>query len=499
MNATGSSIGLEPTLGVFRRHVDVTPQRLVALFLLATGFAALDIRAGIGPHDEGLMLQWGHRIAGGEWPYRDFWCNYLPGQPLLQALIGNSLWGWRVLRAATGGIAAVTAYLLVRRTTDDDRWALAAWAGVAAAMAWPLTPGPNATATALALAALLAAPRRPSVSGALCGAAFLFRPEIGVAAAVGAWLLARGRPPAWRIPAVAGGVALAGMLPFLIVAPGDFLSQTFGFAGIQHLQRLPFPLAPHTGDPNKLLERLFPAILVAGTLLWAGASLLRRRGAALVALMLAGLAYLLSRTDEFHLVPLSAVLAVGLAAAAARETHRVLRIALAVALGLIVAHGLDRQLGKVRDAGEMVGVDLPTVANVRSTPADAHALDDLAEAVAHRSRPGDPILSAPPRYDKVRVGDTLLYTLLDRRDPTRYDVAQPGVVTKASVQREMRRDLQRSDTRLIVRWEAPIAREMEDNGSGRSSGVHVLDDWIAANFRRVGRFGDYVLLQKRTS
>ena len=25
------------------------------------------------------------RIADGQWPYRDFWCNYLPGQPLVQA------------------------------------------------------------------------------------------------------------------------------------------------------------------------------------------------------------------------------------------------------------------------------------------------------------------------------------------------------------------------------------------------------------------------------
>jgi len=295
----------------------------------------------------------------------------------------------------------------------------------------------------------------------------------------------------------AAGVAFVGLLPFLVVSPGDLLSQTFGFAGQQHLQRLPFPLAPHTTDPNKVLERLFPAILVAGTLLWSAVALPRRRGGALVPLVLAGVAYLLARTDEFHLVPLAAVLAVAVAAAAAREDRLPLRIAFGAVLGLIVLHGFDRQLGKLRDAENMIAVELPEGRELRSTPGDARALASLATAVDKRSRRGDPIVSAPPRYDRVRVGDTLLYRLLDRTNPTRYDVIQPGVVTKASVQREMRRDIAAAGTRLVVRWEAPVARKPEPNGSGRSSGVTLLDDWIRGRYRRVGRYGDYVLLERR--
>jgi hypothetical protein len=497
VNARAADDG--PATGFFRATVQVSAWRLAVLLLLAAAFATLDLRAGMGPHDEGLMLQWGRRIVAGEWPYRDFWCNYLPGQPLLQAVMGTSLLTWRIVRAVTGGIAAVLAYLLVRRETVDDRWALAAWAGVAAAMAWPLTPGPNASATALAFGALLAARAHGVRAGALAGLAFLFRPEIGVAAAIGSAVLNGRRRPAGAPLVTAAVVALAGLLPFLIVAPGDLLSQTFGFAGKQGLQRLPFPLAPHTTDPNKLLERLFPAILVAGTLLWAVAALPRRRGGALLALVVAGLAYLLARTDEFHLVPLAAVLAVALAAAAARERLLVLRIALAAVLALIVVHGLDRQFGKIHSGVDLMAVDLPAVDGARTTQKDAQALVALAAAVRHRSRPGDPLLSAPPRYDRVRVGDTLLYAVLGRTNPTRYDVVQPGVVTTAKVQREMRRDLQRSRTRLIVRWLAPVARETEPNGSGRSSGVMLLDNWIAANFHRVGRWGDYLLLERNGS
>jgi hypothetical protein len=485
----------EPSAGFFRVYVRVSPLRLVVLALLSTAFVAIDYRAGIGPHDEGLMLQWGHRIAGGEWPYRDFWCNYLPGAPLLQAALGDSLVLWRVVRAVLAGVCAVLAYLLVRRETVNDRWALGAWAGVTAAMAWPLTPGPNAPALALALGSLLAARRRRGWAGILAGAAFLFRPEIGIAAALGAWILDGRR--SWTPLLSAAFVALLGLLPFLVVSPGDLLSQTFGFAFEQHLQHLPFPLAPHTTDPNKVLERMFPALLVVFTVLWGAVVLPRGRGGALLPLMVVGLAYLLARTDEFHLVPLAAVLAIALAAAAAREGRMVLKVALAVGLALIVAHGLDRQLGKVTDATALAGVDLSAVDGVHTAPDDAHALEELAAAVRQRSKPGDPLLSAPPRYDRVRVGDTLLYILLNRTNPTRYDVVQPGVVTTTKVQREMRAALQRTHTRLIVRWLAPVARDVEDNGSGTSSGVTLLDDYINAHYAQVGRYGDYLLLARR--
>jgi hypothetical protein len=492
----------DPSAGFFRVHVEATPLRLIVLGLLATAWAAIDLRAGMGPHDEGLMLQWGHRLAAGEWPYRDFWSNYLPGATLLQALLGDSLVTWRIVRAVIAGVCAVLAYLLVKRETVNDRWALGAWAAVTAAMGWPLTPGPTAPATALALGALLAGRRHGGLAGGLAGAAFLFRPEIGAAAALGVWLLGRREPRAahpGRMWAVAGAVALAGMLPFLVVAPGDFLSQTFGFAFKQHLQRLPFPLAPHSNDPNKVLERDFPALLVLFTVLWAAAALPRRRGLALLPLVVVGLAYLLARTDEFHLVPLAAILAVALAAAAAREPRTGWKVVLGAGLAVIVLHGADRMLAKVTDGTTMAGVDLSTAAGVRTAPDDAHALEELATAVEHRSRPGSFLLSAPPRYDRVRVGDTLLYTLLDRENPTRYDVAQPGVVTTASVQREMRDDLERTRTPLVVRWVAPVATQAEDNGSGRSSGVTLLDDYLAAKYARVGRYGDYVLLARRSA
>ena len=110
---------------------------------------------------------------------------------------------------------------------------------------------------------------------------------------------------------------------------------------------------------------------------------------------------------------------------------------------------------------------------------------------------GEPVLVAPPRYDRVRVGDPLLNVLLQRPNPSRYDVIQPGLVTKASVQREIARDLRRTRTPVVVRWLGADARRVEENGSGRSSGVHLLDRAIARDYRVAARYGDWVVLVRR--
>ena len=89
------------------------------LALCAAALSAFTILRGYGPHDEGLMLAWARRIADGQWPYRDFWSNYAPGQPLLLAalvkLFGPSLLWWRIVRVAIDATVSVLAFAYVRR------------------------------------------------------------------------------------------------------------------------------------------------------------------------------------------------------------------------------------------------------------------------------------------------------------------------------------------------------------------------------------------------
>lgn len=466
-----------------------------ALLAAAALLSGATILRGYAPHDEGLMLAWASRVADGQWPYRDFWSNYAPGQTVLLAglvkLLGPSLLDWRILRVALDAVVALLAYRLVRRSAP--RWlALAAWLAVAAAMAWPSGPGPNAPALALGLGALLAGARRPALAGALAGAAIVFRPEIGAAAALGAVL---DSPRRGVVAGAAAAVAAAGLAPFAIAAGGRMADQVVGFLGIQHLQRLPLELAPHTTDPNKALERLFPALLVAGAAVVAAWSLARRRADPLLALAGVGLLYLLGRADAYHLVPLSVALAIVAARGAAAEPRRWARAALIAVLALIVVHGVDRRAGQLLHPPALAAVPGPAGDRVRTDLADARALAALRRAVDRAAPRGRPLFVANPRHDLVRAGDPLLYVILDRRNPTRYDVMAPGVVTTAPVQREIVASLRGTD--VVVRWLDPRASSPEPNGAGRSSGVRILDDYLAASFAPRARFGAYELLVRR--
>jgi hypothetical protein len=446
----------------------------------------------VSPHDEGLMLAWAGRIADGQAIYRDFWANYAPGQPFLLAglikLFGPSLLTWRILRLAIDVAVALLAYVLVRRRATEG-WALVGWLAAAGAMAFPIGPGPNATALALGLGAIALAPRNAIGAGALAGLACFFRPEIGVACAAGAMIDSDSR---LRIALSAFVVAAVSLVPFLIASGGDMLDQTVGFVDEQRLQRLPFPFVPHVGlDPNKLLEFWMPLILVLGCVAWLVCG---RRRWALAPLAFVGLGYLLARADEFHLVPLSVALAVMLACSASARTGAA-RIVLGVLLALIAAHGVERQIGRIVHKPALAAVPGGVGDGVRTDAADARALRSLVPYVRARVARGGPVFVANPRFDLVHAGNPLLNVILDRQNPTRYDVMQPGVVTTAKVQREMVREL--AGTNLVVVWHDPRATLREDNGAGRSSGVHILDDYLRTRFRPAARFGVYEVKTRR--
>jgi hypothetical protein len=391
-----------------------------------------------------------------------------------------------VLRTAVDALTALIAYRLVRRDGGEPL-ALAAALAVAGAMAFPSGPGPTAPALMLAFGALLAGRRSALAGGVLAGIAFLFRFEVGIAAALGVALEAGLGAVGWALLTGAAGLA-----PFLLVGGGDFADQTIGFLGIAGEQRLPLPLHPHVGlDPNKLLEFWMPLILVLGCVAWLA---LGRRRWALAPLAFVGLGYLLARADEFHLVPLSVALAVMLACSASARTGAA-RIVLGVLLALIAAHGVERQIGRIVHKPALAAVPGGVGDGVRTEAADARALRSLVPYVRARVAPGRPVFVANPRFDLVHAGDPLLNVILDRPNPTRYDVMQPGVVTTAKVQREMVREL--AGTKLVVVWHDPRATLREDNGAGRSSGVHVLDDYLRANFRPEARFGVYEVRSRR--
>jgi hypothetical protein len=480
------------------------------LFAGAAALSGFTILRGINPHDEGLMLQAAARVADGQVPYRDFWWNYGPAQPFLfgglNELFGPSLLAWRVLRVLTDGTVAVLAYAIARRDASQPL-ALGVWLAVAGAMAFPTIPSPNPPAIALGLGAILLARRSPVGAGLLGGAAVAFRLELGLACVAGAVIAAApgGRRAIVRTSVAAVAAAILLVVPFAAAGgPGTFWDDTVGFAfDQQSLQRLPLPGAyDHPFDLNKVFEFYFPYVLLAGSALWLVAAARDRPPLpdwAPVPHAAAGVAYLLARADEFHLIPLAAVLPILLGGAAERErrARHVLAAGLVAALALVALHGLDRKFVQAFRSPSLVRIHLDVADGVRTEPAEARSLEDLVHYVDERVPPGRPVFVANPRHDLVKVGNPLVYVFLDRPNPTRYDVMQPGVVTTAPVQREMVRDLRRAHPRLILRWLDPVASQPEPGGAGRSSGVRVLDRYLAGSYVPIRRFGDYEVLVHR--
>ena len=218
--------------------------------------------------------------------------------------------------------------------------------------------------------------------------------------------------------------------------PGRFWDQTVGFAvGEQGLQRLPLPGAWDGGlDPGRILDFYLPYVLLAGLLLWVVAALRRRPSVpelGALALVAAGVLYLLARADEFHRIPLAAVLPALLAAAVwrEREDSRVLgargRGAAGPARPERPGPPADRAVHRAAHWSAS-SCRRPTACARRG--AEARALAALRREVDRLSPPGAPVFVANPRHDLVRVGDPLLYVLLERPNPTalRRDAARRG-------------------------------------------------------------------------
>jgi hypothetical protein len=364
-----------------------------ALFVLAAALGSVALLDEVGPHDEGLVLSPRGASPGAS-------CR---GGLLVELRAGPA-------RAARGGVGgpralaavvadpprpgrrgvAVLAWRLARRWGGDPRWAAAAGVAAGAALAWPLTPNPNAFALVPGLGAVVLAPRRPGAAGGLAALAAWLRPELGLALrARAAWEArgARGRDAdagtggAWRLLAVAAGGTLALFAPFVLAAPRRFAEDLTGFLAAQDLQRLPLQLTLST-DPNKLLEGAFPALLLAGAAVWLAA---RRGPVALLPLGLAGLLYLLGRADEFHLVPLAVVVAIGAAVAGARASGALWRAALGAAVAVIALHGIERQAVRALNPPALAAVPGGVGDGVRTTAADSAALRRWSRRSAPRT------------------------------------------------------------------------------------------------------------------
>ena len=514
-------------------------QLVLAGVLFAAGVAvcALTMMRGIQPNDEGLMLQAAARIADGEVPYRDFWWYYPPGQPYLLAglwkLTGPSLLDWRIVRVLADATVALLAWRLASRRAPAGL-ALAAWLAALLAMAYPSGPHPFPLALAFALGALLLFERHPAWAGLLVGLCAAWRIEFAAYLGLALVLaLALSTEPGQRrraIPRVVlVAVAGAALLYLPVVAQAGLgnswdLLVRYPATEFGDYQSLPFPIS-YDGPLNtsslggflsdsaeNLLAWWLPLVALAG---FAGsalallASFRRQQDWPVVATLVFGVGmahYLLVRADIFHTAPLVVVGSVAGAWAIAtwRGGDRRPAAAVPVAAGALLAafalawsivEGLDRQWLLLRTP--VTSVSAPAAEGVRAEPRLAASLSRAVADARRLAAPGEPIYVMGRRADITTAGAPLFYVLADRRNPTRYDIAAPGVVTSLPVQREIVDDLEAARPPVVVRWDSPLTAAPEPNRSGRSSGVRLLDDYIDSRYRQSARYGDWVVLTPR--
>jgi len=523
-----------------------------ALWLLGLLVGAVTLRNWIQLNDEGLMLQAAARTANGEVPYRDFWWFYPPGQSYLLAavwkLFGASLIPWRVVRAASDATVALLVWRLALRRSGRGP-ALAAWLCAVLAVSSATGPHPYPVAMIFSLGALLVLDRRPGFAGVLTGLVAIWRIEfaafLGIGSVVGLLLRGEGKRSVPRYVIGSLGTAALAYVPMFLAAgvstAWDLLVR-YPLLEFGKYQTLPFPLVWDGGGKAQgldLLAQIFsyhlPLVLVLTFAASCAALALIRRPGRWIEVSLGifgfGMAnYLVVRADAFHTGPLAivdAVLAAWAAGAVAQSARSGSwrqapvgrwrpRLALVAAtcacVGLawsIVDTGWKR-VREVNEAKAAVAINLAVADGVREMPVTRCSLrgepvqlcrtSDLVSAVrwvdAH-TKPGDPIYVTTKRSDLVTAGAPLFYVLADRPNATRYDIAAPGVVTSAPVQREMITAIQRSGA-LVVRDSAGITAAPEPNLAGKSSGVTLLDQWLAKNYVEVARFGVWTALEPRS-
>ena len=512
----------EPARGIVRVRPSRRMVAAIALFAAAALISGFTMLQAVDPFDEGLVLQAARRVAGGQVPYRDFLWAYGPAQPyLLGALskvFGPSLIQWRILRVLADAGVSLTVFALARRGAARPAVAVAAWLAVAGEMAEPRSANPFPFALLAALVAFFVATgggrRRVAAAAALTVVAAAFRLDFGLYALAGiavTFALRDGpRAAARYLLASVAGTALV-YLPFAILDGPASLYQALIGTSLRtgSYWTLPFPLhfhaPPHAGiakTAKKLVDFYVPALLVTGAALSAlGAALLTRRerrppapDVGLLVFAAGGLAYLLSRTDEFHTAPLFAVVAALLAGFASRRAGLALAVPCAAVLGLLLVHGAANRLSAATRPPAMAAIDVPVADGAKAPPAEARALERVVALVQARVPPGQPIYVAPRRSDLVRFNNPLVNVLTDRDNPTREDF---GLQAGAAAQRRIVAVLARVRPRAIVRWTDPLSSRPEPNAGGRATGVRILDSWISAHYRLLERLYHYDVLVPR--
>lgn len=520
-------------------------KRMVAALLTFATVAAIVALMPREPilFDDGIILTAAMRVLAGEIPHRDFYSNYGPGQPFAVAAVfavfGVNLLAARVYGAAMIALCVGLGYLLL---AGRVRVVVALFvSGIAAAwliaggyLMYPIYP---CLALSLVSAMLLMRPaaiaeRWPVLlAGGCAGIAALFRYDTGfvlLLAQVAFIVLAL--PPQQSLAAHIRSAVLPCFLAgigsaitfspfatsFLMVSPiSAFTRDIVALASIYtEMRGLPFPSLADVMRSVVKVGIFFP-FFIAGVALVDFAvhrsqfvdvsgddrDRALRRLQLVLAILTALMIYKgLNRVSIIHfmLAIIPGVLLAGAMAERWLQSSRAHQVAAYLLLGATLFPALVFLGLKLREVARDFGATtLAWMVGVKDSgntcPQDsATLLKPDYEAIRRylvRNVPADDrILIGTSRHDRILINPILLYAHAGRLPATLWAQYDPGVQTSEIVQRDMIGELERRKVRWIVR-DATWENRREPNGSAVSSGITLLDDFIAAHYRPVATAG----------
>ncbi len=492
-------------------------------------------------YDEGIVLTGAYRVLHGEWPSRDFYTNYGPAQFFVVAAIyeffGVTALASRVYDALISGAIVTLVYCAISNAKNimiistSLIWTLFLLISYRIEL-YSLMP-----CMVLLLAGGIATERHlvdhplhiANFSWAIAALIFLFRFDLGVAAAA-----AFGAPIAIVafIDFFQGRVGLAVALSVVfrnasvallwlvgaafalwsvgILQPALYDLLSYNAGNYVQMRSLPFPKPGDLRlDPVRTIVIYSPVLIVFFSLVGVWFTLLRNSGESrrkqigvIVFISITVISYMKGfvRVSPEHLLIacVSACVLVPLVIDALKkpksQLSRIAKFSLPVIL-LVAFIFTGRTVEARWNAGLLLSGKRSELLSSVFPFGSRGEVMDAAEFIAANTLPDERILSVTGRHDKVFANDISLYFLAQRLPATRWHQYDPGVQTTEVVQAEMMEDIKRRKVRFIFQ-DRSFDDVDEKNGSSISSGVTLLDKYIAEQFREVRRFGPISILER---
>ena len=104
---------------------------------------------------------------------------------------------------------------------------------------------------------------------------------------------------------------------------------------------------------------------------------------------------------------------------------------------------------------------------------------------------------AAERHDRIFLNPIVLHFFTGRPSATYYYQFDPGVTTTKDVQQRIIADLEKNQTQTVFVWRNELPTE--PNLSSISSGVHLLDSYLANTYAEVKVDQMYRILKRRAT